>query len=91
MGNEFDKYGHAQAIDRFCERKDICGPDKINIIEGSQGDKIYSFSNSGVVNYALPKTAFAKYVSENPSKFNFDNFVEIFKIIKEIIADGVTP
>ena len=91
MGNEFDKYGHAQAIDRFCERKEICGPDKINIIEGSQGDKIFSFSKPGVVNYALPKTAFAKYVSENPSKFNFENFVEIFKIIKEIIADGVTP
>lgn len=91
MGNEFDQYGHAQAIDRFCERKEICGPDKINIIEGSQGDKIYSFSSPGVLNYAIPKTAFAKYVSENPSKFNFENFVEIFRIIKEIIEDGASP
>ena len=47
MGNEFDQYGHAQAIDRFCERSNLCGPDKNNIIEGSQGDKIYSFSTPG--------------------------------------------
>lgn len=91
MGNEFDQYGHAQAIDRFCEKKDKCGPDKINIIEGAQRCKVYSFSNSGAVNYALPKTAFAKYVSENPERFNFENFVEIFRIIKEIIEDGASP
>jgi hypothetical protein len=91
MGNEFDQYGHAQAIDRFCEKKDKCGPDKINIIEGAQRCKVYSFSNSGAVNYALPKTAFAKYVSENPERFNFENFVEIFRIIKEISEDGASP
>lgn len=87
LGNEFDQYGHALAIDRFCERKDICGPDKINVIEGSQGDKIYSFNNSDGKNYALPKMSFAKYVSENPENFNFDNFVAIFKCIKAIIED----
>ena len=90
MGNEFDQYGLAQSIDRFCERKDICGPNKINIIEGSQGDKIYSFKNPGGINYALPKMRFAKYVSDNPKKFNFDNFIGIFKTIKMIIKDGVS-
>ncbi len=90
MGNEFDQYGHAQSIDRFCERKDICGPSKINIIEGSQGDKIYSFKNPGGINYALPKMRFAKYVSNNPTKFNFDNFIGIFKTIKMITKDGVS-
>lgn len=88
MGNEFDQYGHAQSIDRFCERKDICGLNKINIIEGSQGDKIYSFKNPGGINYALPKMRFAKYVSENSANFNFDNFIGIFKTIKAIIKDG---
>lgn len=89
MGNEFDQYGHAQSIDRFCERKDICGPSKINIIEGSQGDKIHSFSDSSVDNYALPKMKFAKYVSEHPDEFDFSGFVEVFRAIKEIIQDGV--
>ena len=90
MGNEFDQYGHAMAIDRFCERKDICGPDKINVIEGSQGDKIFSFSNKGGGNCALPKMKFANYVSGNPDKFNFDNFIGIFEIIKAIIKNGAS-
>ena len=90
MGNEFDQYGHAQSIDRFCERKDICGPGKINIIEGAQGDKIHSFSDNSIENYALPKIKFAKYVCEHPDEFDFSGFVEVFRVIKEIIQDGVT-
>lgn len=91
IGNEFDTRGLATGIDRFCERSKICGPNKINIIEGTQGDRITSISNSeGVNNYALSKMNFAKYVSDHPDKFNFENFVEIFKVIKEIIEDGVT-
>lgn len=89
MGNEFDQYGHAQSIDRFCERKDICGPNKINVIEGTQGDKIHCFSDSSIENYALPKMKFAKYVCEHPDEFDFSGFVEVFKVIKEIIQDGV--
>jgi hypothetical protein len=88
IGNEFDARGLAPEIDRFCERANVCGPNKINIIEGTQGDRITCITNSdGVNNYALSKMNFAKYVSENPDKFNFDNFVGIFRIIKEIIAD----
>lgn len=89
MGNEFDSRGLAQKIDRFCERASICGPEKISIIEGSQGDRITSISHSdGVENYALPKMKFSQYVSEHPEEFSFDNFVGIFEIIKEIIEDG---
>lgn len=88
IGNEFDARGLAPAIDRFCERANICGPGKINIIEGSQGDKITSIAgNDGVKNYALSKMNFAKYVAKNPDNFNFENFVEIFKIIKSIIEE----
>ena len=90
MGNEFDQYGHAQSIDRFCERKDICGPGRINIIEGTQGDKIHSFSDNSIENYALSKMKFAKYVCEHPDEFDFSGFVEVFRVIKEIIQDGVT-
>ena len=89
IGNEFDERGIAVSIDRFCERPEICGRGKINIIEGSQGDKITSISNQdNINNYALSKMNFAKYVSENPDKFNFDNFLGVFRIIKAIIGDA---
>ena len=88
MGNEFDSRGLSVELDRFCERSDICGPNKIKIIEGSQGDRITSIKNSeGVNNYALSKMNFAKYVSSHPDDFNFDNFIEIFRIIRQIIDE----
>ena len=88
MGNEFDHRGLAVEIDRFCERADACGPNKIKIIEGSQGDRITSIKNSeGVNNYALSKMNFAKYVSGHSDEFNFDNFIEIFRIIRQIIIE----
>lgn len=88
MGNEFDSRGIAVGIDRFCAKANSCGPDKINIIEGSHGDKITSLANPGEVdNYALSKMNFAKYVESNPDQFNFDNFADVFKVIKAIIAD----
>ena len=90
IGNEFDARGLATNIDRFCEKAKICGPDKINIIEGSPGERVTSINNSDrVSNYALPKMRFAKYVSEHPSDFKFDNFTEIFRIIKEILNSRV--
>ena len=92
IGNEFDLRGLATNIDRICEKAKKCGPESIDIIEGSKGEKVTAISDSeGKTNYALPKTSFAKYVSENPDKFNFDNFAEIFRIIKAIIEDGETP
>lgn len=89
MGNEFDARGLAPSIDRHCEKAKLCGADKIGVIEGSQGDKITSIEGTdGVTNYALSKMSFAKHVVEHPENFNFDNFVEIFKIIKAIIGEG---
>ena len=92
MGNEFDSRGLETKIYRICEKARKCGPKSIDIIEGSKGEKVTAISDSeGKTNYALPKTSFAKYVFENPDKFNFDNFAEIFRIIKAIIEDGETP
>lgn len=91
IGNEFDTRGLAVKIDRICENAKKCGPESIDIIEGSKGEKVTAIRDcEGKINYALPKTSFAKYVSENPDKFNFDNFIGIFRIIQEIIGDGGT-
>lgn len=90
LGNEFDNYGHAMNIQKFCERKDLCGKDKINVIEGSQGDRILDFDNTGV-NYALPKSKFAELVLhgiEPFDNFNFKNFVPVFEIIRRIINEN---
>lgn len=88
IGNEFDDRGIAFSINRSCERKDICGQNSISIIEGTQGDRVTDLENAGNINYALPKMKFANFVlnKQHPfDGFNFENFVEIFKIIKEII------
>ena len=35
MGNEFDQYGRAINLDRFCVNREACGSDSIRIISGS--------------------------------------------------------
>ena len=91
IGNEFDSRGIASSISRVCEKKKKCGSNSIEIIDGTQGERVTSIENPDDTNYALPKMKFANYVLEQQSpfdKFDFKNFVEIFKVIKEIINDG---
>ena len=88
IGYEFDDRGIAKNIDRVCEKNKICGEGKYNIIEGSQGEKVTSIGNENNTNYALPKMEFANYVANHQEEFNFDSFLEIFKIIKEILSEG---
>ena len=91
MGNEFDEYGHAAQIGRFCERKDLCGKNKISIIEGTSGERVLDI-NAPKINYALPKSKFAELIlkCEPPfGRFNFDNFVPIFEIIKKIAIENM--
>ena len=91
MGNEFDEYGHAAQIGRFCERKDLCGKNKISIIEGTSGERVLDI-NAPKINYALPKSKFAELIlkCEPPfNRFNFDNFVPIFEIIKKIAIENM--
>lgn len=90
MGCEFDDRGVACSIDRFCEKRNSCGSGKIQIIEGSSGGRVTCLSNDNGTNYALPKMDFANYVADHKEEFNFDSFLEIFKIIKEILSEGET-
>lgn len=90
IGNEFDNRGIAVQIDRFCEKRSKCGKDSIAIIEGSQNEKVTCLNNYDGTNYALPKTTFANMILEGIApfdNFNFDSFMEIFKVIKDIISD----
>lgn len=88
MGNEFDSRGLSLPLQLHCRKTNACGPDKINIIDGTSEARVTKIDGSDdATNYALPKMDFARYVSENPEKFNFDNFMGIFKTIKAIIED----
>lgn len=88
LGNEFDSRGMAFEIERFCEKKNKCGQGKYNIIDGSSGERVTSLDNKEEINYALPKMDFANYVAQHPDEFNFDSFLEIFRILKEILSEG---
>ncbi len=91
IGNEFDQYGHAIGIQRFCERKDLCGEGKISIIEGTSGEKVLDFESTGI-NYAIPKAKFAELILNRIKpfdNFNFENFIPLFEIIKKIIQENV--
>ena len=88
LGYEFSNKGISLGLNKICEKKNICGPGKISIIDGSGGGKISNLSPEDDINYALSKMVFAECVLENKpgfDKFDFSNFASVFKIIGEII------
>lgn len=89
MGNEFDSRGYAADLGVFCEKKTVCGPGKINIIEGSSGERVTLLSDENV-NVALPKMTFANMILEKKVPFDnidFSSFIAIFEVLKKIIND----
>ena len=87
MGNEFDNRGIDSIHSLNCDRKEKCGNDKINIIDGTSGERITHFSNADI-NLALSKMEFAQRIlnQEPPfDNFNFDSFLKLFQIMDEII------
>ena len=91
LGNEFDERGIAQDIDRFCEKRNKCGKTSIAIIEGSGDERVTRISDNRGINYAFPKSKFAEMVLQKQppfNNFNFESFVNIFRIIKDIINDN---
>jgi len=87
MGNEFNKNGVSTLLGLFCEQRNACGRDKIDIIEGREKERVIKLDESDDENYALSKTDFANNVlNKTPpfDNFDFSNFIPIFEIIKEI-------
>lgn len=89
MGNEFDEDGFSHDGMLQCKNLNYCGPGKISIIDGqSKCRVIRTKDNPPRPNIALPKMDFAENVLNKApgfDKFNFDTFLEIFKVIEEII------
>ena len=90
MGGEFDKYGHSEDVTVFCQKINKCGPNRIDIIEGSSDARVMKCGDKSYTNLALPKSKFASLIlSKTPpfDHFDFTNFLPIFKIIKKIIEE----
>ena len=88
MGNEFNINGICNELGIYCEKKNVCGPDKISIIEGSSGERVLRLDDDACsTNLALPKTKFVEYIQNHPDEFSFENFVEFFKLIRQIVLE----
>ena len=91
LGSEFDKSGHLESDGAFYFCSAMQGQkerDKNAIVDGSDNKKVIKVGDSRDVNYALPKSKFADYVLEKKEPFaemNFDAFIPIFEIIREIL------
>ena len=89
IGNEFNSNGISVEKQKMCYKRSFCGKDSIKIIEGTEDERVTDLNDTGT-NYAMPKSKFAELVlSKEPpfDNFNFDSFVEIFRIIKQIINE----
>lgn len=89
IANEFNKHGCIVSKGIMCEKKlDYCDRDKIKIIEGSSGERVFFINDDNDINIALPKMIFATKIFEDAPEFKnigFDSFIELFKVIEEIL------
>lgn len=97
MGNDFNSNGFGEdgKLKLMCEKRDWCGKDKINIIDGSKKEKVIevNFSNDdeqcdNIINYAIPKSKFVTNILDEKGDFKnigYKSFALIFDIIYEII------
>lgn len=90
LGYEFDSKGFSKKLNKYCEKRNVCGPNMISIIDGTSGERVIEVFSEDEVNYALSKMEFAECVlNKLPGfdEFDFSNFVRIFEIIRDIVID----
>lgn len=88
MGNEFDQYGRAIDLDRFCVNREACGSNSIRIISGSgKKERVISLTKNDGKNYALSKTQFVEHVCNEELQISRDTekaFEKLFEVISKI-------
>lgn len=92
MENEFNSKGIDIKNSKICKCINKCGDSKIDIIEGSSKDRVTDFSDDNQTNYALSKKIFADNIYTEKDGFNdmsYENFKDIFYIIKEISEENL--
>ena len=89
LSNEFDKYGRAPEINKFCTNRSSCSnQEKQKIIDGSGLDKVIVLNSiNDTTNYAMSKMEFAKAIineEEDFSNLSYENFILVFDVINKI-------
>lgn len=87
-GNDFQKTGINVQLNKRCNKKDVCGEEKIRILSGSDQEKVFDLDNddNNSTNYALTKDDFfEKIINNNENRIDMSKFNLILNIIKEII------
>lgn len=87
MGNEFDEDGLSNDKKYICTDKNSCGKNKIRIIDGQSGKRVYLIEDDAKINLALPKMDFAEAIyteRDEMRDIDFSEFHLVFDIIKRI-------
>jgi hypothetical protein len=90
IGSEFDEYGRAIAIDRFCTNRQACGGNSIRIIDGSSNERVLCLTRDDGINYALSKMRFAELMCSSSimiSDTTKEAFGRLFEVILSIKMD----
>ena len=93
LGNEFNEdcfMVDSSGSTFCCTDRNVCGPNKIAIIDGGDKKKVIKVPGGDGINYALSKMKFANAVlkKEEPfSNMDFSAFIPVFEIIKDILTD----
>lgn len=86
--NEFDQYGRAINLDRFCVNREACGSNSIRIISGSgKKERVISLTKNDGKNYALSKMQFVEHICNNELQISKDTekaFEKLFEVIREV-------
>lgn len=93
LGNEFDATGISIDKTLFCYDRNSCGPEKIQVIDGTSDKRVIRIQDDDKINIALPKMEFAKRVLRGDPEYtniDFTSFALIFDIIKRICEDMPT-
>ena len=87
MGGEFNPNGMGFEIHCVNKSRSKCGNERIDIIDAD----VYKADKASTTNIALPKIKFADLIASCSEPFidiNFESFIPIFKIIREILVDA---
>ena len=87
MGQEFDEVGLSRDKKFMCMDRSSCGDNKINIIDGQSGKRVFEIEDEDQTNLALTKMKFAEAIytkAPEMKDIDFSEFQLIFDIIKEI-------
>ncbi len=88
-GNDFQSTGLNKALNKRCNKKEVCGNDKIRVLSGSGQEKVFDLDNedNNSTNYALSKDDFFEKIIKLNNNVDLTSFKLILDIIKEIVEE----